>query len=408
MLEVKDLKKDFPILDQLIHDEPLVYLDSAATTQKPKVVLDALATYYLEDNANVHRGVHTLAERATQAYEAARQKVADFIHSPSSRQVIFTRGTTTSLNYIACFAQEILTADDEVLISIMEHHANIIPWQQACQQTGAKLVYVGLKDGQLDMADLKTKLTKKTKFVSIAHVSNVLGSMTPVKEIAALAHAVGAYMVVDAAQSVPHMPVDVEGLDCDFLVFSGHKMLGPTGIGVLYGKAELLELMSPVEFGGDMIEFVYEQEATWKELPWKLEAGTPHIAGAIALGAAVDYLTNLGMEQVEQHEQELVHYLLPRLLEIDGLTLYGPQDPSQHTGVLSFNLEGLHPHDVATALDYEGVAVRAGHHCTQPLARYLGVAATVRASLYLYNTKEDCDKLIEALIKTKEFFHGTF
>lgn len=408
MLEVKDLKKDFPILDQLIHDEPLVYLDNAATTQKPKVVLDVLQTYYLEDNANVHRGVHTLAERATQAYETARQKVADFIHSPSSRQVIFTRGTTTSLNYIACFAQEILTAEDEVLISIMEHHANIIPWQQACQKTGAKLIYVGLKDGQLDMDDLRTKLTQKTKFVSLAHVSNVLGSMTPIKEIAALAHAVGAYMVVDAAQSVPHMPVDVEDLDCDFLVFSGHKMLGPTGIGVLYGKAELLDLMSPVEFGGDMIEFVYEQEATWKELPWKLEAGTPHIAGAIALGAAVDYLTNLGMEQVEQHEQELVHYLLPRLLEIDGLTLYGPQDPSQHTGVLSFNLEGLHPHDVATALDYEGVAVRAGHHCTQPLARYLGVAATVRAGLYLYNTKEDCDKLIEALIKTKEFFHGTF
>lgn len=408
MLNSQALRADFPILDQLIHDEPLVYLDNAATTQKTKVVLDALATYYLEDNANVHRGVHTLAERATQAYEAARQKVADFIHSPSSRQVVFTRGTTTSLNYIARFAQEHLTAEDEVLISIMEHHANIIPWQQACQQTGAKLVYVGLKDGQLDMDDLKTKLTQQTKFVSLAHVSNVLGSITPVKEIAALAHAVGAYMVVDAAQSVPHMPVDVQDLDCDFLVFSGHKMLGPTGIGVLYGKEELLELMSPVEFGGDMIEFVYEQEATWKELPWKLEAGTPHIAGAIALGAAVDYLTNLGMEQVEQHEQELVHYLLPRLLEIEGLTLYGPQDPSQHTGVLSFNLEGLHPHDVATALDYEGVAVRAGHHCTQPLARYLGVAATVRASLYLYNTKEDCDKLIEALIKTKEFFHGTF
>ncbi|MGU7884871.1 cysteine desulfurase [Streptococcus suis] len=406
MIDFESIRKDFSILDQVVNDEPLVYLDNAATTQKPQQVLDVLADYYQKDNANVHRGVHTLSERATARYEAARQKVADFIQAKSSKEILFTRGTTTSLNWVAQFAKEILQPDQEVIISVQEHHSNIIPWQQACQQTGAKLRYVTLKDGELDMDHLRSLLSSKTKFVSLAHVSNVLGGVVPVGEIAELVHQVGAYLVVDGAQSVPHMAVNVQELDVDFYAFSGHKMLGPTGIGVLYGKEELLNLMSPVEFGGEMIDFVYEQSATWKELPWKFEAGTPNIAGAIGLGAAVDYLTEIGMDAIQAHEAELVDYVFPKLQAIPGLTIYGSQDLSKRTGVIAFNLDDLHPHDVATALDYEGVAVRAGHHCAQPLLRYLQVPATVRASFYIYNTKADCDKLVEAIIKTKEFFNG--
>ncbi|HFU3940276.1 TPA: cysteine desulfurase [Streptococcus suis] len=406
MIDFERIRKDFSILDQVVNDEPLVYLDNAATTQKPQQVLDVLADYYQKDNANVHRGVHTLSERATARYEAARQKVADFIQAKSSKEILFTRGTTTSLNWVDQFAKEILQPDQEVIISVQEHHSNIIPWQQACQQTGAKLRYVTLKDGELDMDHLRSLLSSKTKFVSLAHVSNVLGGVVPIGEIAELVHQVGAYLVVDGAQSVPHMAVNVQELDVDFYAFSGHKMLGPTGIGVLYGKEELLNRMSPVEFGGEMIDFVYEQSATWKELPWKFEAGTPNIAGAIGLGAAVDYLTEIGMDAIQAHEAELVDYVFPKLQAIPGLTIYGSQDLSKRTGVIAFNLDDLHPHDVATALDYEGVAVRAGHHCAQPLLRYLQVPATVRASFYIYNTKADCDKLVEAIIKTKEFFNG--
>ncbi len=405
-MDLERIRKDFSILDQVVNDEPLVYLDNAATTQKPQQVLDVLADYYQKDNANVHRGVHTLSERATARYEAARQKVADFIQAKSSKEILFTRGTTTGLNWVAQFAKEILQPDQEVIISVQEHHSNIIPWQQACQQTGAKLRYVTLKDGELDMDHLRSLLSSKTKFVSLAHVSNVLGGVAPIGEIAELVHQVGAYLVVDGAQSVPHMAVNVQELDVDFYAFSGHKMLGPTGIGVLYGKEELLNLMSPVEFGGEMIDFVYEQSATWKELPWKFEAGTPNIAGAIGLGAAIDYLTEIGMDAIQSHEAELVDYVFPKLQAIPGLTIYGSQDLSKRTGVIAFNLDDLHPHDVATALDYEGVAVRAGHHCAQPLLRYLKVPATVRASFYIYNTKADCDKLVEAIIKTKEFFNG--
>ncbi|MBL6538706.1 cysteine desulfurase [Streptococcus suis] len=405
-MDLERIRKDFSILDQVVNDEPLVYLDNAATTQKPQQVLDVLADYYQKDNANVHRGVHTLSERATARYEAARQKVADFIQAKSSKEILFTRGTTTSLNWVAQFAREILQPDQEVIISVQEHHSNIIPWQQACQQTGAKLRYVTLKDGELDMDHLRSLLSSKTKFVSLAHVSNVLGGVAPIGEIAELVHQVGAYLVVDGAQSVPHMTVKVQELDVDFYAFSGHKMLGPTGIGVLYGKEELLNLMSPVEFGGEMIDFVYEQSATWKELPWKFEAGTPNIAGVIGLGAAIDYLTEIGMDAIQAHEAELVDYVFPKLQAIPGLTIYGSQDLSKRTGVIAFNLDDLHPHDVATALDYEGVAVRAGHHCAQPLLRYLQVPATVRASFYIYNTKADCDKLVEAIIKTKEFFNG--
>lgn len=408
MIDVEKIRKDFPILDQIVNDEPLVYLDNAATTQKPKAVLEAVNRYYQEDNANVHRGVHTLAERATASYEAARETVRRFINASSTKEVLFTRGTTTGLNWIGRFAEEILEEGDEVLISIMEHHSNILPWQEACRKAGAKLVYVYLKDGGLDLEDFRKKLTDRTKFVSIAHASNVLGVINPVQEIAQLAHEKGAIVVVDGAQSVPHMKIDVQKLDADFFVFSGHKMAGPTGIGVLYGKEQYLNQMSPVEFGGEMIDFVYEQSATWKELPWKFEAGTPNMAGAIGLAAAIDYLEAIGMDAIEHHEQDLIAYVFPKLQAIEGLKIYGSQDLAKRSGVISFNLGDLHPHDLATALDYEGVAVRAGHHCAQPLIHYLEVPATARASFYLYNTKEDCDKLVEALIKTKEFFNGTF
>ena len=408
MIDVEKIRKDFPILDQIVNDEPLVYLDNAATTQKPKAVLEAVNRYYQEDNANVHRGVHTLAERATASYEAARETVRRFINASSTKEVLFTRGTTTGLNWVGRFAEEILEEGDEVLISIMEHHSNILPWQEACRKAGAKLVYVYLKDGGLDLEDFRKKLTDRTKFVSIAHASNVLGVINPVQEIAQLAHEKGAIVVVDGAQSVPHMKIDVQKLDADFFVFSGHKMAGPTGIGVLYGKEQYLNQMSPVEFGGEMIDFVYEQSATWKELPWKFEAGTPNMAGAIGLAAAIDYLEAIGMDAIERHEQDLIAYVFPKLQAIEGLKIYGSQDLAKRSGVISFNLGDLHPHDLATALDYEGVAVRAGHHCAQPLIQYLGIPATARASFYLYNTKEDCDKLVEALIKTKEFFNGTF
>ena len=402
---LEGIKKDFPVLNQIVNDEPLVYLDNAATTQKPLKVLAAIKDYYENDNANVHRGVHTLAERATEKYEAAREKVRHFINAKSTKEVLFTRGTTTSINWVAQFAEQILKTGDEIVISIMEHHSNIVPWQEVAKKTGAILKFVYLKDGQLDMDDLRKKITNQTKFVSIAHVSNVLGTINPVEEITKIAHEHGAYMVVDGAQSTPHMAIDLQKMDVDFFAFSGHKMMGPTGIGVLYGKEELLNQFEPVEFGGEMIDFVYESHSTWTELPWKFEAGTPNIAGAIALGAAIDYIQELGIDQIHQHEIELIDYLMPKLQEIEGLTIYGPKDNVKRGGLITFNIEGLHPHDVATALDMEGVAVRAGHHCAQPLLNYLETPATARASFYLYNTKADCDKLVEALKKTKEFFN---
>ncbi|KWT47630.1 cysteine desulfurase [Lactococcus lactis] len=402
---LEGIKKDFPVLNQIVNDEPLVYLDNAATTQKPLKVLAAIKDYYENDNANVHRGVHTLAERATEKYEAAREKVRQFINAKSTKEVLFTRGTTTSINWVAQFAGQILKAGDEIVISIMEHHSNIVPWQEVAKKTGAILKFVYLKDGQLDMDDLRKKITNQTKFVSIAHVSNVLGTINPVEEITKIAHEHGAYMVVDGAQSTPHMAIDLQKMDVDFFAFSGHKMMGPTGIGVLYGKEELLNQFEPVEFGGEMIDFVYESHSTWTELPWKFEAGTPNIAGAIALGAAIDYIQELGIDQIHQHEIELIDYLMPKLQEIEGLKIYGPKDNVKRGGLIAFNIEGLHPHDVATALDMEGVAVRAGHHCAQPLLNYLETPATARSSFYLYNTKADCDKLVEALKKTKEFFN---
>ncbi len=406
MRDFSTIRKDFPILFQEVNDEPLVYLDNAATTQKPTQVLDVLRHYYEHDNANVHRGVHTLAERATADYENSREKVRAFINAKETAEVLFTRGTTTGLNWLArSYGDAFIKEGDEIVISYMEHHSNIIPWQQLVERTGAVLRYLPLTDqGFIDMAAAKDIINEKTAIVSLAYVSNVLGVINPIKELAKMAHANNAVMIVDGAQAAPHMAVDVQALDADFFAFSGHKMCGPTGIGVLYGKRQWLEQMEPVEFGGEMIDFVNLFDSTWKELPWKFEAGTPNIAGAIALGAAVDYLNEIGMENIHRYEQELVDYVLPKLHEIDGITTYGPQDPKHHTGVIAFNLDGIHPHDVATALDMEGIAVRAGHHCAQPLMNYLNLPATARASFYIYNTKEDAGRLIEAIQATKEFF----
>lgn len=408
MLETFDAKKiraDFPVLNQIVNDEPLIYLDNAATTQKPQAVLDILNHYYLQDNANVHRGVHTLAERATAEFEAARKKVQQFIHANSSKEIVFTKGTTDSLNIIAQSYGEFIQAGDEIVISKMEHHANLIPWQQLAKRKQAVLRYIPLTaDGHLDVQAAKTIINEKTAIVALAQVSNVLGTVNPVKEIAQLAHQHQAIMVVDGAQAVAHMPVDVQDLDCDFYCFSGHKMCGPTGIGVLYGKQTLLEKMEPVAFGGEMIDFVDLYESTWTELPWKFEAGTPNIASAIGLGAAIDYLEKIGMQTIHEYEQAIVAELLPKLQQIDGLTIYGPQNPAEHTAVIAFNLDHLHPHDVASALDMQGIAVRAGHHCAQPLIKELGCFATARASFYFYNTKEEADQLVAAILATKEFF----
>ncbi len=398
------IRRDFPILDQKVNGKPLVYLDSAATSQKPRQVIEAVSKYYNEDNSNVHRGVHTLGSRATDAYEGAREKVAAFIHAPSERQIIFTRGTTESLNMVAHgYARKRLHEGDEIVITPMEHHSNLIPWQQVAMATGATLKYVPMQsDGSVSLADVEATVTQNTKIVSMVHVSNVLGTINPVREVAAIAHRHGAIMVVDGAQSVPHMAVDVQDLDCDFLAFSGHKMMAPTGIGVLYGKREVLEHMEPVHFGGEMIETVELFRSTWKEAPWKFEGGTPIIAGAVGLAAAIDYLSEIGMDDIRRLDAELTRYALERLSTVEDLTIYGP--PGERGGLVTFNLKGIHPHDVSTVLDSEGVAIRAGHHCAQPLMRWLNVAATARASFYIYNTEDDIDVLARALETTKEFF----
>jgi cysteine desulfurase/selenocysteine lyase len=378
-------------------------LDSAATSQKPLSVIEALNRYYREYNSNVHRGVHTLGNYATEGYEGAREKVRRFIGAGSTQEIIFTRGTTTSINLVASsYARQVCRDGDEIVITPMEHHSNLIPWQQVAKYTGATLKYIELnEDGTLNLDDARRKITANTKVVSCAHVSNVLGTVNPIRELARLAHEQGAVLVVDGAQSTPHMPVNVQELGADFYAFSGHKMCGPTGIGVLYGRKELLEKMEPVEFGGEMIDTVELYESTWKELPHKFEGGTPIIAGAIGLGAAIDFLNEIGMEAIHKHEQELVKYAMDRLGEIKGLTIYGPK---KRGGLVTFNLGDIHPHDVATVLDSYGIAVRAGHHCAQPLMRWLNVTATARASFYMYNTEEDIDRLVEGLLKAKEYF----
>ncbi len=386
-----------------MNGKQLVYFDSAATSQKPIQVIETLERYYKEYNSNVHRGVHTLGTKATDAYEGAREKVRKFINAKSMEEIIFTRGTTTALNTVAAsYGLENVKEGDEIVISYMEHHSNIIPWQQVAKKTGATLKYLPLQpDGTISIEDARQTITPNTKIVSIMYVSNVLGTINPVKEIGAIAHENGAIMVVDGAQSTPHMKVDVQDLNCDFYALSAHKMCGPTGIGVLYGKKELLNNMEPIEFGGEMIDFVDLQESTWKELPWKFEAGTPIIGNAIGLGAAIDFLEEIGLDNIEKHEHELAQYALERLSEVDGVTIYGPK---HRAGLVTFNIEDVHPHDVATVLDVEGIAVRAGHHCAQPLMKWLKASSTARASFYLYNTKEEIDTFVESLIKTKEYF----
>ncbi|WP_151039914.1 cysteine desulfurase [Bacillus safensis] len=406
-MNIKDVREQFPILHQQVNGHDLVYLDSAATSQKPRVVIDAMNEYYRSYNSNVHRGVHTLGTKATDAYEGAREKVRAFIRASSVQEIIFTRGTTTALNTVAIsYARANLKEGDEIVITHMEHHANIIPWQQAAKATGATLKYIPLQeDGTLSLEDVKQTITHQTKIVAVTHVSNVLGTINPIKEIAKIAHDHGAIIVVDGAQSTPHMQIDVQDLDCDFFAFSGHKMCGPTGIGVLYGKKGLLNNMEPAEFGGEMIDFVDLYDSTWKELPWKFEAGTPIIAGAVGLGKAIDFLNDIGMEEVSRYEHQLATYALERFKELDGATVYGPQ---HRAGLVTFNLDDVHPHDASTVLDTEGVAIRAGHHCAQPLMKWLGVSATARASFYLYNTEEEIDLLIAALRKTKEYFTNVF
>jgi cysteine desulfurase / selenocysteine lyase len=409
-MNVLDIRRQFPILDQEVNGKPLVYLDSSATSQKPIQVIETVEKYYKEINSNVHRGVHTLGTRATDAYEGAREKVRKFINAKSTQEVIFTRGTTTSLNTVAAsYAAANLNAGDEIVITYMEHHSNIIPWQQVAKRTGAVLKYIPLQeDGTISLDDVRATVTSNTRVVSVMQVSNVLGVINPVKEIAKIAHENGAIMVVDGAQSAPHMKIDVQDLDCDFLAFSGHKMCAPTGIGVLYGKKHLLEKMEPIEFGGEMIDFVHLQESTWKELPWKFEAGTPIIAGAIGLGAAIDFLNEIGLDNIAQHEHKLAAYALEKMSSVPGMTIYGPLDAVKRAGLVTFNISDVHPHDVATVLDAEGIAVRAGHHCAQPLMKWLKASATARASFYLYNTEDDIDKLVEGLVKTKEYFSDVF
>ncbi|WP_071393658.1 cysteine desulfurase [Bacillus tuaregi] len=409
-MNIKEIKQLFPILNQEVNGHPLVYLDSAATSQKPIQVIDAITNYYRQDNSNVHRGVHTLGTRATDAYEGAREKVRKFINAKSIEEIIFTRGTTTALNLVASsYGKANLKEGDEIVITYMEHHSNLIPWQQVAKDTGATLKYFPLQeDGTLSLDDVRATITSNTKLVAITMVSNVLGTMNPIKEIAKIAHDNGAVIVVDGAQGAPHVKLDVQDLDVDFLGFSGHKMCGPTGIGALYGKKKLLENMEPIEFGGEMIDFVGLYESTWKELPWRFEGGTPIIAGAIGLGAAIDFLEEIGLDNILEHEHKLAAYTLEKMSAIEGISIYGPKEAEKRAGVVTFNLSDVHPHDVATVLDAEGIAVRAGHHCAQPLMKWLDVSATARASFYLYNSEEDIDRLVEGLVKTKEYFSDVF
>lgn len=410
MMNIQDIRQMFPILNETVNGNPLVYLDNAATSQKPIQVIEAMEKYYKQYNSNVHRGVHTLGTKATDGYEGAREKVRNFIGAKSVEEVIFTRGTTTALNLVAeSYGRANVREGDEIVITQMEHHSNIIPWQQVAKHTGATLKFIPMQeDGTIAVEDARKTITANTKIVAVMHASNVLGVINPIKEITKIAHENGAVMVVDGAQSAPHMKIDVQDLDCDFYAFSGHKMCAPTGIGALYGKKELLDNMEPIEFGGEMIDFVDLYDSTWKELPWKFEAGTPIIAGAIGLGAAIDFLEEVGMDSILAHEHHLAAYAMDKMSTVEGLTIYGPKDPMKRTGVVTFNLDDVHPHDVATVLDAEGIAVRAGHHCAQPLMKWLQASSTARASVYLYNTEEEIDKLVEGLVKTKEYFSDVF
>ena len=406
MLDVARIRQDFPILERKVNGRPLVYLDNAATTQKPRQVIDALVDFYEQNNANVHRGVHTLSIESTDMYELARAKVQRFINAPCPESVIWTRNTSESINLVAqTWGRANLHAGDNIVTTAMEHHSNIVPWQQLTEQTGAELRYIPVDDeGFLDMEAAGRLVDSRTKIVAAVHASNVLGVVNPVSELAALARKAGAVMLVDAAQSVPHMPIDVQLLDCDFLAFSAHKMLGPTGIGVLYGRPELLEAMPPYMHGGDMIIEVTYEDARWNDLPYKFEAGTPNIADAVATGAAVDYLTGIGMDRVAAYEHDLTAYAMDRMGEIETIRILGPTDPAARGAVVSFIHDTLHPHDLGTALDTMGIAIRTGHHCAMPLVRSYGVVAAARASFYLYNTEQEVDLLVDGIKEAEGYF----
>jgi cysteine desulfurase/selenocysteine lyase len=399
VLDVRRIRQDFPILRQQVNGRPLVYLDNAATTQKPRQVIEALVRYYETSNANIHRGIHTLATRATEQYEDARRKVARFIGARGPEEVVFTRNATEAINLVArAWGDEHIGEGDEIVLTLMEHHSNIVPWQLLARRKGATLRYAGITDdGKLDPDELRRLIGPRTKLVAVTHMSNVLGTINPVADIAEMAHRAGALLLVDGAQSVPHLPVDVQALGADFLAFSAHKMLGPTGVGVLWARAELLEAMPPFLGGGDMIAVVRPESSTWAELPHKFEAGTPNIADVIAFGAAVDYLEGIGMANARRHEEELTELALERLRRVAGVRIFGPSSASERGGVVSFAMEAAHPHDVATIADGYGVAIRAGHHCAQLLMRALGVPATSRASFSIYNDVDDIEALVEAL-----------
>lgn len=398
-LNVEQIRKDFPILERKIGGKQLVYLDNAATSQKPRSVIDAISEYYEGYNANIHRGIHTLAEEATDAYEGVRETMRAFIDAEHTHEIIFTSGSTEAINLVAhSWGNANILPGDEIVLTAMEHHSNLIPWQRLATERSAKLVFIPItEDGQLDMAEAEKLITDKTKIVAVTLMSNVLGTINPVKELARLAHAKGAVIVVDGAQGVPHVKVSVRDLDIDFLAFSMHKMLGPTGVGILYGKAELLDAMPPFQSGGHMITSVWRDRATWTELPWKFEAGTRNIADVIASGKAIEYLTALGMENVRQHEIDITTYALKKLNELGDITIFGPKDASLRGGVISFNVDAIHAHDIGQICADAAIAIRAGHHCCQPLMRDLNVMGTARASFYIYNTKAEVDLLFDAL-----------
>ena len=406
MFDVQKIREDFPILSRKVYDKPLVYLDNAATSQKPNSVIQSLVDYYEGYNANVHRGVHALSMEATDRYEEAREKVAKFINAESSESIIWTRNTTEGINLVAMtWAVDNLKEGDEIVLSHMEHHSNLVPWQKVAKDTGAVLRFIPLnEDDTLDLSDIDSIINPRTKLLAIVHMSNSLGTINPVKELAAKARSVGANVLIDGAQSVPHLPVDVQDLDCDFFAFSGHKMLGPTGIGVLYVKRDVLETMNPFLTGGEMVLEVSYEKATWNDLPMRFEAGTPNIADAIGLGAAIDYLNALGMADVREHEKQLTKYALNAFKQFEEVDVFGPEDPELRGGVISFHHPDIHPHDLGTVLDRQGVAVRTGHHCTMPLMRTLGVAATARASFYIYNSEDEVDLLVDALKETLRYF----
>lgn len=403
-----EIREQFPILKQRVNDKPLIYLDSAATAHKPLAVINAVDDFYRNYNSNIHRGSHALALRATDAYEAAREKVRKFINARHDSEIVFNRGASSGINFVAqSYGMANVNEGDEILISLMEHHSNIIPWQQLAKKRGAVLKYLPLyPDGTIKLADVREMVTDRTKIVAITHISNVLGTINPVKEIVEIAHQKGAVALVDGAQGAPHKRVDVQNINCDFYIISGHKMGGPTGIGAVYGKKQLLDNMEPIEFGGEMMGTVGLYDSTWKDAPLKFETGTMPIAGAIGLGAMIDFLEEIGMDKVEAHENELVNYALERFANFPGLTIYGPL--TNRSSLISFNLEGVHPHDIATVLDLAGIAIRAGEHCAEPLTRFLQVPATARASFYIYNTREEIDILYSELEKTKEYFGNVF